>query len=179
MSFTRSSNGHYFAVRLCIFFINLFSFINLIFSATTNATESVLEYSPMSPSYLSGAGSHGYYAGAMPFGYNFGLKHGYPLDPWRQNRYDYWENAELYARSDYYWLIPVAFIIGIGALLLPVFSLFITAMVTTGTINLTAGRKRRSLSADSVRGLRSREALRTLTDLVDKVQSAMKRFGQR
>lgn len=170
---------HYFVpLKLCLFIINLPSSLCL---SSSNATESLLEYSPISHSYLSGAGSHGYYAGAMPgYAWNMPYKSGghYPIDPWKQNRYDYWENADLYARQDYYWLIPVAFIIGIGALLLPVVSLFITAMITTGTINLTAGRKKRSPLFDQSSNLmRNSDTIKTLTDLMVKAQLVLKRFG--
>lgn len=172
------------------FLLHLSSFLVPV-QCANNATESVLEYSPMVPSYLSGlsgASTQGYHSGVSPYGYSlggltggyggYGGRHGYPIDPWRQHRYDYWDSSELYARADYYWLIPVAFIIGIGALLLPVFSLFITAMVTTGTINLTAGRKKRSIGGGDVsQENRGYEKIKSLSRLVEKVQLAMKKFG--
>ena len=48
-----------------------------------------------------------------------------------------------YGKSDYYWLIPLVIVIGFGALLLPLLGTLMTTMITQGTINLTAGRRKR------------------------------------
>uniref|UniRef100_T1JRY1 Uncharacterized protein n=1 Tax=Tetranychus urticae TaxID=32264 RepID=T1JRY1_TETUR len=136
----------------------------------SNETSSLDYTPPMVSSYLTGSGSQAYTSGTAsgsPY-WEYPIQpRPYPIDLWRHHRYDYWDPShELYGRADYYWLIPVAFIIGIGALVLPVFSLFATAMVTTGTINLTAGRKKRSLFNE-----------KPISVLVREVQSAITRFG--
>uniref|UniRef100_T1KYC6 Uncharacterized protein n=1 Tax=Tetranychus urticae TaxID=32264 RepID=T1KYC6_TETUR len=139
-----------------------------------NDTSSSLDYTPpMTSSYLTGSGSQAYTSGtasasASPYWEYPVHPRPYPIDVWRHHRYDYWDPSHdlAYGRTDYYWLIPVAFIIGIGAILLPVFSLFFTAMVTTGTINLTAGRRKRSLFNE-----------KPISLLVKEVQSAITRFG--
>lgn len=53
------------------------------------------------------------------------------------------EGLSAYAKSDYYWLIPVAFIIGAGALLLPIISVLMTTMVTSGSLTLSATKRRK------------------------------------
>lgn len=54
--------------------------------------------------------------------------------------YDY----DVAYRSDFYWLIPLVIIIGMGVLILPLCSLFMTAMVSNGAINFTGKRRKRS-----------------------------------
>lgn len=46
-------------------------------------------------------------------------------------------------RSEFYWLIPLVMIIGIGALLLPLCSLFMTTLASNGAVSLGGRRKRR------------------------------------
>jgi hypothetical protein len=53
------------------------------------------------------------------------------------------EGLSAYSKSDYYWLIPVAFIIGAGALLLPIISVLMTTMVTSGSLSLSATKRRK------------------------------------
>jgi hypothetical protein len=50
-----------------------------------------------------------------------------------------------YGKSDYYWLIPLVIVIGFGALLIPLLGTLMTTLITQGTINLTAGRKKRNI----------------------------------
>jgi len=49
-----------------------------------------------------------------------------------------------HGKSDYYWLIPLVIVIGFGALLIPLLGTLMTTLITQGTINLTAGRRKRS-----------------------------------
>lgn len=78
--------------------------------------------------------------------------------------YDY----DIAYRSDFYWLIPLVIIIGIGALLLPLCSLFMTAMVSNGAINFTGKRRKRS-SSSSLNPIISGQ----LFDVLLKVDSAI------
>jgi hypothetical protein len=59
------------------------------------------------------------------------------------NRYG--SDIGAYGKSDYYWLIPLVIVIGFGALLIPLLGTLMTTLITQGTINLTAGRKKRSI----------------------------------
>lgn len=84
--------------------------------------------------------------------------------------YDY--DYDLAYRSDFYWLIPLVIIIGIGALLLPLCSLFMTTMVSNGAINLTGRRRRRSIS--DTRDSLSNQVLQIVT----KVEEALIHFSK-
>lgn len=84
--------------------------------------------------------------------------------------YDY-GGGEVAYRSDFYWLIPLVIIIGIGALLLPLLSMFMTIMVSQGAISLT-GRRKRSFM-DDVPALSSESILKLITE----VESAISKFN--
>lgn len=87
--------------------------------------------------------------------------------------YDYGAGAggEVAYRSDFYWLIPLVIIIGIGALLLPMLSLFMTIMVSQGAITLTGRRKRSFMNEES--GI----SAESIMGLISKVESAIKKFN--
>ncbi|KAH9388593.1 hypothetical protein TYRP_007935 [Tyrophagus putrescentiae] len=51
---------------------------------------------------------------------------------------------DMYGKSDYSWLIPLIIVVGFGTLLIPLMGTLMTTMITQGTINLTAGRRKRS-----------------------------------
>ena len=57
----------------------------------------------------------------------------------------------MYGKSDYYWLIPLVIVIGFGALLIPLLGTLMTTMLTSGTLTLTAGRRKRSLNQENER----------------------------
>jgi hypothetical protein len=105
--------------------------------------------------------------------------HHYPqphVDPeahnlyYKNTGYDYGAGEVSY-RSDFYWLIPLVIIIGIGALLLPMLSLFMTIMVSQGAISLTGRRKRSFISEQS--GI----SAESIMELISKVESAIKKFN--
>ncbi|KAI2797854.1 hypothetical protein BLOT_015274 [Blomia tropicalis] len=50
---------------------------------------------------------------------------------------------DVYGKSDYAWIIPLIIVVGFGTLLIPLMGTLMTTMITQGTINLTAGRRRR------------------------------------
>lgn len=82
-------------------------------------------------------------------------------------RYEY--DYDVAYRSDFYWLIPLVIIIGIGALLLPLCSLFMTTMVSNGAINLT-GRRKRSIEQETTSD--------RILKLVTKVEEALIRISK-
>lgn len=106
---------------------------------------------PNSNPYTS---SHSGYPGSYPRRpqYEGPPYHRLPVRPYKNVRqmYDTYDAYDVAYRSDFYWLIPLVIIIGIGVLILPLFSLFMTAMVSNGAINLTGRRrKRRSVNEDN------------------------------
>lgn len=60
----------------------------------------------------------------------------------------YNDGYEMSSKSDYSWLVPIVIVIGLGTLVIPLLGTFMTSMLTQGTINLTAGRRRRSVPQD-------------------------------
>lgn len=85
-----------------------------------------------------------------------------------------------YSKSDFYWLIPIAFLIGAGALLLPIISVFMTTLVTSGTLTLNAGRRRKrdvDFLVGELRHLIGEEAYAKLEDLYLTVQKSIDKFG--
>lgn len=167
---------------LVVFSLISFLLASLPAYGANETSSSALDYTPST--YLTGSGSQAYTSGtasasASPYWEYPVHQRPYPIDIWRHHRYDYWDPSHdlMYGRTDYYWLIPVAFIIGIGALLLPVFSLFFTAMVTTGTINLTAGRRKRSIFNEPDQLLTKLNNIKPISVLVSEIQSAINRVG--
>lgn len=55
-------------------------------------------------------------------------------------------------RSEFYWLIPLVMIIGIGALLLPLCSLFMTTLASNGAVGLGGRRRKRRRRAAGLNG---------------------------
>ena len=55
-------------------------------------------------------------------------------------------------RSEFYWLIPLVMIIGIGALLLPLCSLFMTTLASNGAVSLGGRRRKRRKRAAGLNG---------------------------
>lgn len=85
-----------------------------------------------------------------------------------------------YSKSDFYWLIPIAFLIGAGALLLPIISVFMTTLVTSGTLTLNAGRRRKrdvDFLVGEFKHLIGEDAYTKLEDLYLKVQKSLDEFG--
>jgi len=88
--------------------------------------------------------------------------------------YDYdntYANYDVAYRSDFYWLIPLVIIIGIGALILPLCSLFMTTMVSNGAISLSGRRKR---STEEVGNSISDQVF----ELISEVEDALIRVGK-
>lgn len=71
----------------------------------------------------------------------------YPYD--YHEAYPYHGHQDVSYRSEFYWLIPLIMIIGIGALLLPLCSLFMTTLASNGAIGLTGRRRKRRSSSSS------------------------------
>lgn len=92
---------------------------------------------------------------------------GPPAEHKNSPRYEY--DYDVAYRSDFYWLIPLVIIIGIGALLLPLCSLFMTTMVSNGAINLT-GRRKRSVEQETTSD--------RILKLVTKVEEALIRISK-
>lgn len=91
--------------------------------------------------------------------------------------FDFHDYGELGYRSEFYWLIPLIMVIGIGALLLPLLSVFTTALVSSGAITLTAGRKKRE--AERIFASMQPNALSdTMMSLLTQVEKAFEKFGQ-
>ena len=85
---------------------------------------------------------------------------------------------ELGYRSDFYWLIPLIIVIGMGALLLPLMSALMTALVSTGAITLTAGRRRRRRDTEHIFASLKENALsETLMSLLTQIETAFDKFG--
>ena len=55
-------------------------------------------------------------------------------------------------RSEFYWLIPLVMIIGIGALLLPLCSLFMTTLASNGAVSLGGKKRKRRKRAAGLNG---------------------------
>lgn len=89
--------------------------------------------------------------------------------------YDY----DIAYRSDFYWLIPLVIIIGIGALLLPLCSLFMTAMVSNGAINFTGKRRKRSPNDSSINPFLSGQLLETLLKVDTAIEILKKAFDRK
>lgn len=51
--------------------------------------------------------------------------------------------GDVAGKSDYSWIVPLIIVIGFGTLLIPLLGTLMTTMMTQGTINLTAGRRRK------------------------------------
>ncbi|RWS31817.1 hypothetical protein B4U80_02601 [Leptotrombidium deliense] len=75
-----------------------------------------------------------------------------------------------YGKSELYWIIPLVFVLGIGALLLPIISIFMTSMITSGTLTLSAGRRKRDLN--------SKEQIlsESITSFIKIVVNALKKY---
>lgn len=112
----------------------------------------------------------------------------YAEDPRQAHYYhqmrDYYDphghDMAAYSKSDFYWLIPIAFLIGAGALLLPIISVFMTTLVTSGTLTLNAGRRRKrdvDFLVGELRHLIGEDAYSKLEDLYAKVQRSIDKFG--
>lgn len=92
------------------------------------------------------------------------------INPYYKNvGYEYADMGDVGYRSDNYWLIPLTIIIGIGALLLPMLSFFMTIMVSNGAISLSGRRKRSPFDA-----VVSHEAL---MHLITNLESAIVKFN--
>ena len=87
--------------------------------------------------------------------------------------YDY----DVAYRSDFYWLIPLVIIIGIGVLILPLCSLFMTAMVSNGAINFT-GKRRKRRSTGELHPFLSDQLIDTLIKVDLAIDSLRSTFQQ-
>lgn len=95
---------------------------------------------------------------------------------YKAGAYDYGTGGgEVAYRSDFYWLIPLVIVIGIGALLLPLLSLFMTIMVSQGAISLT-GRRKRSFS-DEIPALSSESILNLISRLESAISKSAHKFN--
>lgn len=79
-------------------------------------------------------------------------------------------------RSEHYWLIPLIIVIGCGALLLPMLSVLTTALVSSGAITLTAGRKKREVERIFA-SMQPNALSDTMASLLSQVEKAFEKFG--
>ncbi|KAF7490763.1 hypothetical protein SSS_10444 [Sarcoptes scabiei] len=61
--------------------------------------------------------------------------------------------SDIQGKSDYSWIVPLIIVIGFGTLLIPLLGTLMTTMMTQGTINLTAGKRRKRRSTDFINDL--------------------------
>ena len=92
----------------------------------------------------------------------------------RNQRYEYYDDM-MTARSDMYWLVPIAFVIGSGVLFLPIIAILCSMLFTTGTINLTAGRKKRSVQ-DFLKNFSTKPSSQLIDELVKQLSVAWDKF---
>jgi len=94
----------------------------------------------------------------------------------RHLRYDYYD--DLFApKSDMMWLLPLAFLVGSGILFLPLIGLLCSMLFTTGTINLTAGRKKRSFQS-FLDSFGHKPTAQILDEIARQLQQALNKFGK-
>ncbi|KAH7642170.1 hypothetical protein DERF_003210 [Dermatophagoides farinae] len=85
--------------------------------------------------------------------------------------------GDVAGKSDYSWIVPLIIVIGFGTLLIPLLGTLMTTMMTQGTINLTAGRRRKRSTTNFLDELYEMSNKIEIGPILKTFEEAIKRFG--